>query len=300
MSSATKKEKWRCEPFKPLFLLTLQAQKYSLWIDSFSVVHEVTRHLECKAHRVVLPHSLHHASLIVLQEEDPRVIYLLVTLGPVTMPRTSSQSTVANPGFLLTGRNVPLLGTEIQEPIISYFLEVHPLWKGGRHPTACTWLQHSTGATFRKGSSRTFRGILVAPTGALRMQSVPAEQRKPVESSFQRQPSPPRCPAPLGRLPAGAGAGCTLYGCQSSLQPGGCTPCCGKGGADTPRAGDEVSRARTRSARPRTPAVHSREEAQAAGSSTQPSAFQVRPGTAWTNALKFGNVTLRGLPAWCW
>lgn len=163
-------------------------------------MHEVTRHLKSKAHRVVLPHRFHHASLIVLQEEDPRVIYVLVTPGLVTMPWTSSQSTVAIPGFLLTGRNVPLMGTETQEPRVYYFLEVHPLWKKGKGSSTCTWLRHSTGATFRKGSSRTFRGLLVAHTGADRTgkcscQATQADGEQLSEAAITATlPSPVRTP----------------------------------------------------------------------------------------------------------
>lgn len=39
-------------------------------IHSFPVVHEVTCHLKGKAHWVVLPHSFHHAVLVILRDID--------------------------------------------------------------------------------------------------------------------------------------------------------------------------------------------------------------------------------------
>lgn len=67
---------------------------HSLGIHSFPVVHEVTGHLEGKAHWVVLPHSLHHSILIVLQERSRVTPHLLAVQGPG----------VENPAFLDIGK----------------------------------------------------------------------------------------------------------------------------------------------------------------------------------------------------
>lgn len=95
-------------------------------------MHEVTCHLKCKAHRVVLPHSFYHAILIILQEEDSRVIYLLILLEPVKNPRAAVRAQgMANPGFLLADKETSAACIERQEPRLSYSLEAHPLWKAG-------------------------------------------------------------------------------------------------------------------------------------------------------------------------
>lgn len=94
-SSHVQQERRRNEDTIPALYhpLTSQALEYSLGIDSFPVVHEVARHLKRKAHRVVLPHSFYHTSLIILQGEHPRVTDP-ITPRPVAMHHCSSHSTV--------------------------------------------------------------------------------------------------------------------------------------------------------------------------------------------------------------
>lgn len=103
--------------------LTSPALEYSLGIDSFPVVHEVTRHLKRKAHWVVLPHSFYHTGLIILQGEHPRVTDPHCAQSSGDAPEQQSQhSGMANPAC-----RAGHVGIEIQEPGISDGLDAHLL-----------------------------------------------------------------------------------------------------------------------------------------------------------------------------
>ena len=124
-SSHVQQERRRNEDMIPALYrpLTSQALEYSLGIDSFPVVHEVAHHLKRKAHRVVLPHSFYHTSLIILQGEHPRVTdpHYTQTCGDAPLQQ-SQHSGMANPAC-----RPGHMGIEIQEPGISEGLEVHLL-----------------------------------------------------------------------------------------------------------------------------------------------------------------------------
>lgn len=121
----------------PHLPLASQLHKYSLGVDTFSVVHEVTCHLKGKAHRIVLPHSFHHPVLVILQEKDPGVSYVPVMLGPVRIP-ASTQSTLgtADPAFCSQTRSQVLLALKNRRQ------ELLTAWScahcGKQSPSACT------------------------------------------------------------------------------------------------------------------------------------------------------------------
>ena len=138
-------------------------------------MHEVTGHLKRKAHRVVLPHSFYHAILIVLQEEDPRVIYLLITLGPGRTPDQQRLFCISARGFSpqqsgspgqrseRSGDGQPWLSACRQEtsaacvvftePRLSSSLEACPLRKAGRDPSACILMTALHGCHLQKRAS---------------------------------------------------------------------------------------------------------------------------------------------------